>query len=127
MGKLTSEQVNELANYFLAIAQALGDYRQQNVDHLLGTKNQEIKDLQAAIRKYADDLYTLSASLVLNDVQESLAAISDITNQIKSTYAALKDVQKAINIASSVINLAKAILEKNPKMIGQILEDLVKI
>ena len=127
MGQLTSGQVNELADYFLAMAQALGDYRQQNIDHLLGPNNQEIKELQAAIRKYADDLYTLSASLVLDDVQESLAAIGEITNQIKSTYAELKDVQKAINIASSVINLGKAILEKNPKMIGQILEDLVKI
>ena len=127
MGKLTSEQVNELADYFLAMAQALGDYRQQNFDHLLEPKNQEIKDLQAAIRKYADDLYTLSASLVLDDVQGSLATIGDITNQIKSTYAELKDVQKAINIANSVINLVKAIIEKNPKMIGQILEDLIKL
>jgi hypothetical protein len=127
MGKLTSEQVNELANYFLAIAQALGDYRQQNINQLSGPKNQEIKDLQAAILKHADDLYTLSASLVLDDVKGSLATIGDITNQIKNTYAALKDVQKAINIANSVINLVKAIIEKNPKMIIQILEDIVKI
>ncbi|MEI6679560.1 MAG: hypothetical protein WCL21_13180 [Mariniphaga sp.] len=126
MGKLTSEQVNELADYFLAMAQALGDYRHQNVDHLLETKNQEVKELQAAIRKYADDLYTLSASLVLDDVQGSLAAIGEITNQIKSTYAELKDVQKAINIANSVINLVKAIIEKNPTMIGQILADLAR-
>ena len=34
MAQLTSQQVNQLADYFLAIAQAVGDYRYQNFDNL---------------------------------------------------------------------------------------------
>ena len=69
MAKLTTQQANELANNFLAMAQAIGEYRYQNFDSLSKIQNQKIRDLHWSILNYADDLYTMSATLVLNDVE----------------------------------------------------------
>jgi len=124
MAKLTSQQVNELANYFLVMAQAVGDYRYQNFDNLSKEQNIEIKELLEFIRKCADDLFSLSSSLIMIDVQTSLAAIGEVTNQMKITYKTLQDIQKAINIAASVATLGKAILNKDLHLIRNATEGL---
>ena len=117
MAQLTSHQANELADYFLAIAQAVGDYRYRNNDNLSKSQNTKLKELQGSIRKYADELYTLSATLVFDDVKSSLSSIGNVTSQLKSAYKILKDVQKAISIATSFATLGEAILNKNPQAI----------
>ncbi|MBP8192325.1 MAG: hypothetical protein KAX69_01890 [Chitinophagales bacterium] len=117
MAKLTTQQANELANNFLAMAQAIGEYRYQNFDSLSKIQNQKIRDLHWSILNYADDLYTMSATLVLNDVEESLSTIGLITEQMKDTYKHLQNIQKAISVAASVITLGASILSKNPQAI----------
>ena len=118
MAQLTSQQVNELANYFLTMAQAIGDYRVNNFDALSKEENQKTADLFDSILKYADDLFTLSAILVMEDVHTSLSSIGDITNKMKSTFKTLQDIQKVINIAASVVTLGEAIVKKNPQAIA---------
>lgn len=125
MAALTSQQANELANYFLAMAEAVGDYRYQNFDSLSASENKEIKDSLDFIRKSADELFTLSATLVMDDAQTSLSTIREVTNQMKSTYKTLQNVQNAINIAASIVTLGKAILGKNPHQIGDATGKLV--
>jgi hypothetical protein len=125
MAKLTAHHANELANNFLALAQSIGDYRYQNFDTLSKSQNQKIRDLHWSILNYADDLYTLSATLVMNDVQNSLASIGAVTTQIKATYKTLQNVQKAINVAASVVTLGASILSKNPQAIAESIGGLV--
>lgn len=125
MATLTSQQANELANYFLAMAEAVGNYRYQNFDSLSIPENKEIKDSLEFIRKCANELFTLSATLVMDDVQTSLSEIAEVTNQMKSTYKTLQDVQKAINMAASIVTLGKAILVKNPQLIADATGKLV--
>ena len=45
MAKLTSQQANDLADYFSDMAQVIEDYRNQNFGTLSESQNQEIKDL----------------------------------------------------------------------------------
>ncbi len=117
MGTLTSQQINELADYFFDMAQSLGAFRRQQFDTLSKQQNKEIKDLQAAIINCADKLYTLSAISVIDDVRSSLSVIGKLTIQIKMTYQTLQDIQKGINIATSALNLGKAILKTDPQAI----------
>jgi len=124
MAQLTSQQANELANNFLGMAQTVGDYWYQNFDSLPKQESQKIQDLQLEILKYANELYTLSATLVMDDVQLSLSSIGEVTNLMKNTYNNLKDFGKAINIAAAVVSLGESILNKNPKDIASSLSTL---
>ncbi len=117
MPRLTSAQVSELANNFLAIAQSVGDFRYANYDTLSRAQNQKIKDMHWSILNYCDDLYSMAAVLVMDDAQNSLLSIERIANQMKRTYKQLTDIQKAINVAASVVTLGAAILSKNPQAI----------
>lgn len=126
MAKLTAQQSNEIANQFLALSQAIGDYRYQNFDTLTKQQNQKIKDLHWSILKYADELYTLSATLVMDEVQISLTSIGEVTAQIQTTYKKLQNVQKAINVGASIVTLGASVVSKNPQAIANAINGLVK-
>ena len=117
MAKLTSKQVNELANYFLALAQSIGDYRYKNYDSLTDTQNKKLRESHKRTLDYSDDLYTLSATLVMDDIDNSLTLLESITKKIMKSYKSLEDVQKAINIATSVVTLGASIFSLNPQAI----------
>lgn len=125
MAKLTARQANELANNFLGLAQAIGDFRYCTI--LPKPQNQKIKDLHWSVLNYADDLYTLSATLVMDDVDKSLSTIAAITTEIQATYKTLQNVQKAINVASSIVTLGSSILSTNIQAIKEALSDLVSV
>ena len=114
MGKLKAKQAHQLANNFLAIAQALGNYRYENFDTLSRSNNRKLKDLHWSILQTADDLYTLSATLVMDDVEDSLSKIEKITNNLQRTFKKITSVQKAIDYATQAVTLGGAILSKNP-------------
>ena len=124
MGKLTAQQVNELANHFLEMAEALETYREQNFAAISGRHNKEIKDLHHLILQFGDDYYTLSAILVLDDVHSSLTLIRELKIKMQNTFQTLQDVQKAINIAGSVVTLGNAIVNIDLKAIAEALINL---
>ena len=124
MEHLTSEQVNQLAGHFLSMAQSIEEFRSQNFTNLSPAQNKDIKDFHTIILDCADNLYTLSATLVLEDVAASLAKIGEVTNRMKTLVTTLKNVQKAIDIAASVVTLSKSILAGNLPAIGTSLAGL---
>jgi hypothetical protein len=127
MAQLTAQQANELADNFSVMAQSIEEYRQHNFDILSKKENQEIKDLHLSVLNYADELYTLSATLtlVMDNVKSSLSSIDEVTNNMKDTCKTLQNVQKAINVASSVVTLGAAILSKNTQTIADSIKGLV--
>lgn len=127
MSNLTSKQANSIADTFKGIAKEVGDYRMKNYDKMSPIQRIDIDNLQDNILEQADKLYTESATLVMNDIQNSLATIEKVTTEIQGTIHGLQDIQKAIDIASSVLNLGAAILSKDPQSIGKSIVEIVKI
>ena len=126
MPNLTSEQVSSIADSLKNIATAIGDYYMDKYDSLSLLQRTTLKNNQDKLLQQADSLYTESATLVLNDVRTSLTAINSVTDEIHRSYKDLQDIQKAIDIAASVLNLGSAILSKNPESVGKAIGELVK-
>ncbi|MDY7394851.1 hypothetical protein UMM65_06330 [Aureibaculum sp. 2210JD6-5] len=124
MGKLTSKQVHELANNFLALAQSIGDYRYKNYEVLTEEENKILRETHKRTLDYSDDLYTVSATLVIDNVKSSLAELDAITENIRMSYQSLEDVQKAIDIATNVITLGASIFSLNPQAISDAMGSL---
>ena len=124
MAKLTSSQLTELGDQFLAIAQAVGNYRMENRPLLTRVQNQQVKELHLDLLNYADDFFTGSVKLVMNDIQDSLDRINGITVNINKTYKKLDDFQKAIDIAAAAVTVAASIFSKNPVAIDKAISDL---
>ena len=117
MANLNAKQVNELANHFLAMAQSIGNYRFKHHESLSDDDKKLLRESHKRTLDYSDDLYTISATLVMDDVEESLAEIELITIEIDVKYKTLQDIQKAINIATSVVTLGASIFSLNAQAI----------
>ena len=110
MANLTSEQVKQLADDLLHMTNAVGDYRYENFDKLTEDENSELKELHNQLLGQTTELYTKSALLVMNDVDESLNAIRTITEKTQNLYKNLGVVQKAIDWAARILGMASAII-----------------
>lgn len=114
MAQLTPQQANILANDFLALSQAVGQYRYMYNNVLHQPDKQMLSDIHWSLLNYANDLFTFSAVIVLGDVQNELASIASITQRMANNYKKIKNVQKAIEIASVLVNLGGALMSGNP-------------
>lgn len=126
MANLTSKQLTELGEHFLAFAQAVGNYRMGKISTLSKSENAEIKDLHRALLDHSDNFFTTSARLVMNDIKDSLDTIKDVTARIHETYHTLKKVQNAINIAAAGVTLGAAIFAKKPEDIADAVKGVAK-
>ena len=125
MASLTAKQLTELANDFLGMAQAVGDYRYQHYTTITKTQNKQLSDLHWNLLNYADDLFTQSAIFVMEDAEDALAKIKSISQDMTVTYKQLAKVQKAIDVASAATTLGAAIFSKNPIAIIGAIDGLV--
>ncbi len=125
MGNLSAEQVKRLADNFMRMANALGDYRYNNIDSLTEEQNIKIKEIHNQQLAATTELYTKSAVLVLEDAQDALGKIDTITTESQELYKKLTNVQGILDRASSVLNLASAILALDVSAVTSSIQELV--
>jgi len=126
MAQLTAQQANDLANQFLALAQAIGDFRYNHWSELSKAQHQRLASQHWSVLNYGEDILALSTALIMDDVSSSLASIKTITGQIKSSLGTLHDIQKGIGITTVIVMLGAAIISQSPIAIAGAIEELMK-
>lgn len=125
MENLTSQQAADLGKYFLEINGYIEDFRFDSTIPLSNEQKQQLDDLLDQNSRFGQDILALSTKLIMDDVRESMEKIKNITGEIQSTLKTLKNIQKGINIAASVVTLGAAIISKNPGIITGAIKELV--
>lgn len=125
MGNLNAEQVKQLADNFMLMSNALGDYRYNNIDSLTEEENLIIKGMHLQLLEHTTELYTKSAVLVLEDAQNALNKIDTITTETQALYKKLTQIQRILDRSSSILNLASAILALDITSVTSHIQELV--
>ncbi|HEA21327.1 MAG TPA: hypothetical protein ENH87_10455 [Pricia antarctica] len=125
MPNLKAQQVKELADNLLRMTNALGDYRYENSEHLSENENWQIKELHRQQLEDTTELYTLSAVLIMEEVEMSLQKIETITKETIALYKKLGTVQHVLDRATSILTLATAIIGLNVKGITSSIKSLL--
>jgi len=125
MENLNSEQVKKLADDFMKMANALGNYRYEHFEDLSSEENLKFKELHSLTLSKTTELYTKAAVLVMEDVQISLDKIETITVETQELYMKLNNVQHILDRATSVLTLATSIISLDVKAIGASLTGLI--
>ena len=122
---LTAEQVKQLADSFMLMANALGDYRYNNIDAITEEENLKIKEIHNQQLANTTELYTKSAVLVLENIQDSLDKINTLTTETEALYKKLTNVQTILDRASSILNLGSAVLALDVKAVTSEIQNLL--
>ncbi|MCH5717198.1 hypothetical protein [Niabella hibiscisoli] len=83
MAALTSKQITALADQFLAFAKAVGDYRIQHDEELNASQKKDLKSYHKQLLNRSDELYTTSATLVMDEIETSIESIKSVTSRLE--------------------------------------------
>lgn len=117
---LSDDQMQALAQSFHDIAFAIAQVRLNAISAGAKLTDPQIVQLQGnvfSLQNAASSFALQAANLTLDNADQAVAEISAATQTADHALDKLKDIDKAVNIASSVIVLAMAITTKD---MGQI-------
>lgn len=114
-----TQQVFLLSDFFHQLGNTIGEYIQENKSTLSDTERNALFDKQIELLRLSGEINMWGVALVFEDVQETISQLENITSEVKKTIRKVLAVQKAIDIAASIVELGTAIIAKDPKLIGE--------
>jgi hypothetical protein len=117
---LTDDQMQQLAQAFHDISVAIGQVRLDAIKAGASLTDSGIVQLQGyvfSLKNVSDNLAVQSANLTLQNAAQALQQISVATQTADHALDKLAKIDKAIQIASSVIVLGAAIASHDPSQI----------
>ena len=118
MANLTSDQAKQLSDNFYYLAMAIGDFRYENWEELSVDENKELSETQNMLLQTGEDIMAFSTTLIMDEVNASLAKINSIATEIQGTIKKLSNIQKGLNVAAAILLLGVAIVNRDTKGIG---------
>ncbi|WP_339758354.1 hypothetical protein [Algoriphagus aquimarinus] len=119
MANLTSDQAQQLSDNFFDLSVAITDFRIANWEKLSLEENKELGDTRYKLLKSGEDILAFATTLIMDEVADSLGKINTITEDIKGTIKTLRNIQKGLDVAATLVALGIAIIAKDPQRIGK--------
>jgi hypothetical protein len=123
---LTAGQAQDLAQTFHDIAAAIGQYRLTQVAVLTATQQYQLQNLQLQCFQYSNSFISAGLFAAQANLAATLTSIKQATAQANQAIATIKNVDKALQIATAAAVLGASIASMNPSAVGSGLDGLVK-
>lgn len=112
-----AQQVFDLSDTFNQLAHHLGNYIDLNKGNLSEEKRNCLYDAQIDLSRFAGSINMIGVDLVFEDLHDTMIQLTNITAKVEKSVEKALAVQKAIDIATSLVAIGNAILAKDPKSI----------
>lgn len=126
MATLNKNQLTQLGDSYLLMAQAVGNYRIVHYKDLTVKMKKRIREYHKNLIDYADAYYAASTNFIIEDAEASLEKIAKVSNGIDKAIAKVKKVQIVINTIGASVRLGAAIISRQPQAISASLKDVMK-
>ena len=125
MKKLSKNELSQLGDSFLNLAQIIGDLRIEHYHQLSPKMKDRIRLQHKTLIDYSDTFYAASTNLIVEDATVVLTKIQQITTGLKESVVKVKKVQHLLNTIGAATRIGAAIIEKQPFVITASLENLI--
>ncbi len=117
MPNLTQNQALQIAQAFSGFANTVEDYRFAHFDALTDLQRASLLNIEGSLRTSSNDFLNMGVNLVLDNVQDALDGLGEVTNLLNHDLAVLADINKAIHVVGVLLQLGTAIATGNPASI----------
>lgn len=114
MPKLTQNQALQIAKAFSGFANTVEYYRFAHFDALTDLQRASLLNIEGSLRTSSNDLLNMGVNLVLDNVQDALDGLDEVTNLLNDDLTVLVDINKAIHVVGVLLQLGTAIAIGNP-------------
>jgi hypothetical protein len=113
MDQITTDQLNALAQQFLAMGNALAAFR-ENAQGISPGDESNLEQLSDTLLDNAGQLVTMAAIASGEEAASAVNNLSKINDQITQSIQHLTDVQKAIDIATAALKVVVSVVSMKP-------------
>ena len=114
MPEMTFREAADLAKALREFGGALGDYVDDNMDQIAQSKAIQLNELSRVILSISSEVRTAAVGLLLDETSESKEELIRAAQNARDTIRHINNVGKAIRIATGLLQLAGAVMSKNP-------------
>jgi hypothetical protein len=125
MKKLDKNELSQLADSFLNLAQVVGAFRIEYYRQLSPNMQRRIRTQHKTLIDYADTFYAASSSVIVTDANHVIEKIQRITLGLKEDVKKVKKVQFIINTIGAATRMGAAIMSNQPIAITASLEEFI--
>jgi hypothetical protein len=104
---------NQLGEFYMDTADDLGDYLDATIDDPNDPKAVKLGDQIDQISMYANRLFELADKIAFSALTTDLQGVKDGTAKVNQALKTIANIDKAIAIATVVLELAAAIVTQN--------------
>ena len=125
MKKLDKNELSQLADSFLNLAQVVGAFRMEYYGQLSPKMQHRIRAQHKTLIDYADTFYAASSSFIVADAHRVIEKIQQITIGLKENVKKTKKVQHILNTIGAATRMGAAIISNQPIAITASLEEFI--
>lgn len=107
---LSADDCNTLGGFFSGLARSIVIYESNNRASLTDDQFSSLEHLRKVTLDYSDHLLLAAVQQALRDLDAPLAQISEATARMNEALTTLRDIGKAIAIATAGVQLGAAIM-----------------
>jgi len=111
---LTAEDARIIRDQFLAAAQAIDDYLDANWETISRSNYETLSESQKTLLRVSIFMTTEAVGLSIDQMADAAAELGQVIVEAKDSLADLHSVGKAIRITAGLVDLATAIIAKDP-------------
>jgi chlorite dismutase len=110
----TADDARVIADQFLEAAEAIDDFLDANKDTISQADNDVLRDAQRNLLRSSASMTTAAVGLSIDQMADAAAELGQVITEAKESLAELESIGKAIRVAAGLVDLATAIIAKNP-------------
>ena len=114
MSQITADQAMQIAQTFSQFAAKVEDFRFSHLNALSDLQESALRNVETSLRSTSSDFLDLGINAVLDDAENSIAALGQVTDLLNRDITTVTTINNALQIASSLIQLATAFATLNP-------------
>jgi hypothetical protein len=122
MPQLTADDTLRIATVFTGFAKIIADFRHAHVNELSDEDMAALRDRENSLRNTSDFYLDQGINKVLDDGASNTAALTRVSDLLKQDEAKLDSINKALQVAKILADLATGFATGNPATVASALQ-----
>lgn len=111
---ISADDARALADGFLEAAQAIDDYLDANWRTMERAEYETLNESVKTLLRVGGFMTTVAVGLSIDQMDDDAAQLKQVVAEAKESLSKLKAVGQAIRVAAALVDLAAAIVSKDP-------------
>ncbi len=114
MPNATQNQALQIAQAFAGFATSVENYRFAHFAALTALQQANLLNLEGALRNTSNNFLNMGINLILDNVQNAVDGLGQVTTLMNKDLKVLADINKAIHVVGVLVQLGTAFATANP-------------